>query len=189
MSVDDEELKFRIIEKFYERFNKGTDQTPEKEEEEEEPKNYQDFLSECMKRKGGGSEAMSECAKEWKEYKKQLKEEAPTTKEVNKMKEERERVQDAKSKEVPKAKEVEDNDDFNDVLVVTEGCSSCEKVANILAEDILADRIKVVEAKTGQGQNIIAQMPDDISIPFYCLEKLKGYEKRPLRQLLQKYKG
>lgn len=75
-----------------------------------------------------------------------------------------------------------------DILVTTKNTKSSETLVNILAEAVLNEEIEVVEALSGIGQSILAQIPDDeLVLPMYVVRDRAGYHKHELKELLKKY--
>lgn len=146
---------------------------------------YHDWVSYCMKEKGGGSDSMSKCAKEWKG-----EDTAEGTSEDRTKQQPKDTYTD-KDTIKDKDKDKDEGGVHNDVLVVTEGCPSCKKLQKVLMNPIMSKDVKLVGAKSSVGQNIIAQMPEDetLSIPFHAIEQEMGYVKGDLEKLLNRYAG
>lgn len=74
-----------------------------------------------------------------------------------------------------------------DIIIVSEGCKSCETLVDILSIPILNQKIEVMQALSNRGQAIISVMPDDIALPLYVTHDDDGYHKHPLKELIRKY--
>lgn len=74
-----------------------------------------------------------------------------------------------------------------DIIIVSEGCKSCETLVEILSIPILNQKIEILQALSSRGQAIISVMPDDIALPLYVTHDDDGYHKHPLKELIRKY--
>lgn len=84
--------------------------------------------------------------------------------------------------------ETPDEDGYGgDIMIVSDGCKSCETLVEILSAPILQNKIEVVSALSNRGQKIISMLSDDIALPLYVVHKRSGYEGRPLKELIRKY--
>jgi len=102
-------------------------------EPKKERSEYQEFISQCMKEKGGGTEAMKVCAAEWKGREKNDKKEKIEEKTFNDEEEHVNLIEKVANEIKEKAKHT------STILIVSEKCPVCEQLLEYI--DVNDDRI------------------------------------------------